>query len=636
MLTEGLYEQVISLRLQRLLDTIDTTHRVEDVLNDGDSHSVLAQYMNEVLTRALSSSTGEDRISQQIEICNQIIRLLANQQPQTAALSDLIETQGKRLLEIISHTPVIQPKLSPRPETPLSMSCLLTGTRIDPSLVSQLKREMLTADRVDILCSFIKWSGIRILEDELRSFTAKPECQLRIITTSYMGATDLKAVEFFRQLPNTELKLSYDTRRTRLHAKAYMFHRKTGFGTAYIGSANLSNAALTDGLEWNIKVSQYEAAHLWEKVGATFDTYWNDVEFTLYGAEQTERLRTALARERLGADDPTFYQFDFYPYPYQQEILDKLAAERALHQRSKNLVVAATGTGKTVVAAFDYKRCRQQWLREDKTARLLFIAHREEILKQSLACFRTVLRDQNFGDLLVGTYEPASTNHLFMSIQSFNARRLWESISPSHYDYVVIDEFHHAEALSYRRLIDFILPKEMLGLTATPERGDGRSILHYFDNHISAEIRLPTAINRKLLCPFQYFGVTDSVDLTSLTWQRGGYQIAELDRQYTGNDNRADLVVRSVREKLLDTRQARGLGFCVSIQHAEYMAAFFQQAGIPASALSANSPQDERWTVQRRLREREINFIFVVDLYNEGVDIPEVDTVLFLSDLLRV
>lgn len=630
MLNTGLYERVVDRKLRGLLESLDSELVVQEVLDGGDSHSVLTQYMGEVLARALAGASGEDRVGQQIALCNRVIALLAEHNPVAVEEGEHIDAAGRRLLEVINGLPLTPPRPSARPETPLSVSCLLTGTRIDPSLVSQLKREILTADRVDILCSFIKWSGVRILEEELHRFTDRPGSQLRVITTSYMGATDLKAVEFLRALPNTRLKLSYDTRRTRLHAKAYLFYRQTGFGTAYVGSANLSNAALTDGLEWNVKVSQYESAHLWEKVHATFDTYWNDSEFTPYEAEQTERLRTALALERAGGGGDGFYQFDLYPYPFQQEILDKLDAERVLHQRSRNLVVAATGTGKTVVAAFDYKRCRQQWLRDGRPARLLFVAHREEILKQSLACFRAVLRDQNFGDLLVGTHEPASTDHLFVSIQSFNARKLWEDVPPHHYDYVVVDEFHHAEASSYQRLLGHLQPRQLLGLTATPERSDGGDVRRFFDDHVSAEIRLPTAINRKLLCPFQYFAITDSVNLAGLTWQRGGYQAAELDRQYTGNDERAELVVRSVHEKLLDVRQARGLGFCVSIQHAEYMAAFFRRAGVPAAALSANSTTDERGTVQRRLREREINFIFVVDLYNEGVDIPEVDTVLFL------
>jgi superfamily II DNA or RNA helicase len=634
LLLQGLYEQVIDRCLRKQLDALDAHAVVEsDHLDDGDSHSVLARHLSVVLSRALDGIHGADRLAKQIDVCNKIIGLLAENHADIVSFEQLLSEEGKRLLAILKWTPPVQNKSHGRPDTPLSVSCLLTGTRIDPSLISQLRRELLTADHVSILCSFIKWSGIRILEDELRAFTSKPGSALRIITTSYMGATDLKAVEFLRELPNTDLKLSYDTRRTRLHAKAYIFHRNTGFGTAYIGSANLSNAALTDGLEWNVKVSEYESSHLWDKVCATFDTYWNDAEFTPYTAADRERLSFALSAERAGATEDGFaYQFDIRPYPYQQEILDKLEAERAFHKRFKNLVVAATGTGKTVIAAFDYKRFRHTATVTEghNTARLLFVAHREEILQQSLACFRAVLRDQNFGDLLVGAHQPDNTEQLFVSIQSYNAQRLWEQIPGNYYDFVVIDEFHHAEALSYQRLIDHIQPRLLLGLTATPERGDGQDILHHFDGHVSAEIRLPTAINRKLLCPFQYFGITDTVDLNRLTWQRGGYHEQELDRQYTGNDARANLVVRSVRAKLLDVHKARGLGFCVSVAHAQYMAEYFCRAGIPAVALSAQTPREQRQNVQGKLIRREINFIFVVDLYNEGVDIPEIDTVLFL------
>ena len=258
------------------------------------------------------------------------------------------------------------------------------------------------------------------------------------------------------------------------------------------------------------------------------------------------------------------------------------------------------------------------------------MAHREEILKQSRRCFQTVLRNYNFGDLLVGQHEPSGLDHLFVSIQSFNSRQLWNALPPDHYDFVVVDEFHHAAAPSYRRLLEWVKPRVLLGLTATPERHDELDILRHFDNHIAAEIRLPDAINRKLLSPFQYFGVTDSVDYRDLRWQRGGYLIEDLDRILTGNDIRARLVIEKVREILLDVRRARGLGFCVSIQHAEYMARVFNNSGIAAAALSSNSPNELRNTVQQKLVERAVNFIFVVDLYNEGVDIPEVDTLLLL------
>jgi superfamily II DNA or RNA helicase len=586
-------------------------------LDAGDSHDYFAQYLASHIRKAFKSLPLNERLENQVELANKILVLLANS---SSASFDQQQFRVLRaeLLVGLSLAPI------QRADTPLSTTCLMTGTRQDPSLVSQLRKEIATADAVDILCSFIKWSGVRILENSLTQLTAdKP---MRVITTSYMGATDLKAVEFLFALSNTGLRISYDTQRTRLHAKAYIIHRSTGFGVAYIGSSNLSQAALTDGLEWNVKISQHESPHLWAKVCATFETYWNDSEFVLYTEGSKDRLRQALQNERSAAEGDTILSFfDVKPYPFQGEILDKLDAERKLHNRFRNLVVAATGTGKTVIAAFDYARFKRE--QEGRPARLLFVAHREEILKQSLATFQTVLRDHNFGDLLVGGSEPEKLDHLFVSIQSFNARELWKRIPPEFFDYVCIDEFHRAAAPSYQRLLEFVRPKILLGLTATPERMDELDVVSFFDDHIAAEIRLPDAINRKLLSPFQYFGITDSVDFSQIRWQRGGYDVQQLENLVTGNDARAHLVIKKIREILLKISDARGLGFCVSIKHAEYMASTFNSAGIPAVALSANSPRDLRQSVQQKLVNREINFIFVVDLYNEGVDIPEIDTI---------
>ena len=630
MLNPGLYEQLIDNRLNELLSQMDLEGVVRENLDSGESFRVLSQHMTALIAHALASVPAQDKLAQQIHLCNQIIALLSNDRMNSISIGSQIYEPANQLIEIMKPKALGDYSQSTRPETPLSNSCILTATRNDPSLASQLKAEMLTSDSVDILCSFIKWSGIRILEDEITMFTARPNAKLRVITTSYMGATDLKAIEFLRALPNTSVKVSYDTRRTRLHAKAYLFHRDTGFGTAYVGSANLSSAAITDGLEWNVKVSQFEAAHLWDKVSGTFETYWNDSEFADYGADDMPRLAAALKNEQSLPELGPHFQFDLRPYSYQQEILEKLEAERVFRNRHRNLVVAATGTGKTVIAAFDYKKFRAKCELQGKPAKLLFIAHREEILRQSIACFRAVLRDQNFGELMVGNHRPESIDHLFLSIQSYNSRDFTNKIDSEFYDYVVVDEFHHAEAPSYDRLLGHLQPQELLGLTATPERGDGRDVTRFFGGHISAELRLATAINQKLLCPFQYFAVTDSVDLQSLSWQRGGYKVAELSAAYTANHTRADLIVSSVTDKLLDVHRSRGLGFCVNIAHAEYMAAFFTSHGIPAESLTSESPTDVRESVQKRLNRREINFIFTVDLYNEGVDIPEIDTVLFL------
>jgi len=629
-LPHGLYEEILTTLRRRQLDgtAVQVGRRA---LDSGESYAALADYLRHVIANVFDGLDAQDKLGQQIELCHRIIKLLHDLHPEIVEIASAVTRPGELLLSIVNGDHATERLAQPRPDTPLAFGCLLTGTRLDPSLVSQIKKEIRTADRVDILCSFIKWSGLRIIEDDLAALLAHPGTQLRVITTSYMGATDLRAIERLAALPNTQVRVSYDTHRTRLHAKAYTFHRMTGFGSAYVGSANLSQAAMTDGLEWTVKISQHETPHVWQKIAATFDTYWNDAEFVRYGDEDRSRLQAALKQERTGATGgESRYVFDLRPFGFQAEILERLSAERNVQRRNRHLIVAATGTGKTMITAFDYRTwCTETSPANRRRPRLLFVAHREEILRQSLYAYRAVLRDHNFGDLLVGGRQPAQLDHLFVSIQSYNSRAL-NSVAPDHYDYVVVDEFHHAAAASYEELLRHVRPKVLLGLTATPERTDNLDILRHFGGHISAEIRLPDAINRKLLSAFQYFGITDAVDLSDVRWQRGGYDVGELDRKLTGNDIRARLVIDKVRARLLDPRLARGLGFCVSIAHANYMAELFRRAGIPAEALSADSPPEQRRTVQDRLVRREINFIFAVDLYNEGIDIPEVDTVLFL------
>lgn len=631
----GIYEQVINNDLAVAIADEPGLRSFTRVIDKAEAPKVLSSYLASVLEKELSSDSFEENLDGQVRLVNTILHAIG-QTTGEATIEDLfVVDRAEQLLALVDKKNTIysidEKAGVSRPETSIAQSSLFTGAVHEPSMVTELKKEIASSDRIDMLVSFIKWSGLRLLIDELTDFTHRGG-HLRVITTSYMGATDVKAVEWLSQLANTEIKVSYDTKRTRLHAKTYVFYRETGFSTAYIGSSNLSNAAISSGLEWNVKVTAQDLPDTMRKIDATFESYWNSSEFEKCDSAGIDRLNIALRAERSRSTKTSPLLFDIAPYPFQQEILDKLMAERAIRHSFKNLVVAATGTGKTVVSAFDYKRFCQANI--GKPNRLLFVAHREEILKQSIACFQGVLKDQNFGDLFVGNFRPNSLDHLFVSIQTFQSQGLDERTSPDYYDFIIVDEFHHAAAPTYQRLLEYYTPKVLIGLTATPERMDGKSILPYFDDRIAAEVRLPEAIDRKLLCPFQYFGVTDTVDLSEVKWARSGYDRAELSRIYTYDrivaERRADMIVRSISKYITDIDDVKGLGFCVSVEHAKFMAEHFNIWGIPSISLTADSADDERDTAKRRLLSGEVKFIFVVDIYNEGVDIPEVNTVLFL------
>lgn len=638
MLHPGLYEQIINNALTSELSGIPDARKSIAPIDKAEAAKVLAQYLADVVQKGMENvlDNGGD-LSAQIELANQIVALIQNTTQEADFASLGVDQRAEQLLALLREQ---DPQLAAgktaadlsRPETSIAQSSLFTGAIHEPQMYTELKKEILSADRIDMLVSFIKWSGLRLLIDELREFTQNGG-ELRIITTSYMGATDVKAIEELRALPNTRIKVSYDTKRTRLHAKTYVFYRDTGFSTAYVGSSNLSNAAISSGLKWNVKVTRKDLPETINKIAATFESYWNSNEFEYYSEDQKERLARALKAEKyFDANNTALYTMDITPYSYQQEILDRLEAERTVRGYTRNLVVAATGTGKTVISALDYKRFRKQ--NPGTPCHLLFVAHREEILRQSLYTFRAVLKDANFGELFVGNYRPETIDYLFLSIQTFNSQDFTSKTSPDFYDYIIVDEFHHAAAPTYQKLLSYYQPKILLGLTATPERMDGKSILPYFNYRIAAEIRLPEAIDRKLLCPFQYFGVTDTVDLNTLKWSAGGYDKGELSALYTFSgavaNRRADLVVSSLLKYVTDIDEVKGLGFCVTVDHAQFMSRYFNDHGIPSIFLTGKSSDEERNSAKDRLVGGDIRFIFVVDIYNEGVDIPEVNTVLFL------
>ncbi|NAZ80245.1 DUF3427 domain-containing protein [Kineococcus sp. R8] len=621
-LVEGLHEVLIAEDLAAALASAQDWTTVVSSVDDADAPHVLARHVSALVQRSLEATT--DR-SERLALVRGVLDALG--ESRAMPMADTADAP-RQLLSAHRARALAQPATT-RPATPLSEAALLTNSSADPSLAAELRAELASADRVDLLCAFVKWSGMQLLERALTDLRDRG-VPFRVITTTYMGATERRAVDALVNDFGADVKVIYETTRTRLHGKAWVVHRETGFSTAYVGSSNLSRSALLDGLEWNVRLSAVANPALLAKFDATFASYWASSSFETYvPARDGERLDAALADAggQRGPGTPVDLSgLEVTPRPHQQEMLEQLAGERQLHDRHRNLVVAATGTGKTVLAAFDYRQLREQHGRD---LTLLFVAHRRELLEQARRTYREVLGDGAFGELLVGGERPRRGTHVFASVQSLSADVV-EALDPHRYDVVVLDECHHASASSYQRILGRLQPIELLGLTATPERADGQDVLAVFGGRTAAELRLWDALADDLLVPFHYFAVDDGTDLRDLTWRRGGYAVEGLTNLYTGDDARARLVLRELRRRVSDVRTMRAIGFCVSVEHARYMARVFRDAGIDALAVSGSSTPEERAAALRRLRDGEVRIVFAVDLYNEGVDVPQVDTVLFL------
>ncbi|MGW7197372.1 DUF3427 domain-containing protein [Streptomyces chryseus] len=622
----GVYEELITHRMQGQIDELEAAgwKAIDAQVSEESSPHVLARHVSKAIQRVLRQLPPD----KQVAAANQIMSSLAASQG--AALSDEHIADGPR--QLLSLAEQKAPGVyALRPLTPLSETALITNSPGELSLGTELRAELATADRIDLLCAFVKWYGLRVLEDSLQAAKERG-VPLRVITTTYMGATDRHALDRLVRDFGAEVKINYEIRSTRLHAKAWLFRRSSRFDTAYVGSSNLSKAALLDGLEWNVRLSSVATPAVLRKFEATFDAYWSESAFEPYDPDHdAARLDDALAQAggTRAPDDHkiSLSSLEMQPFAHQRDMLERLRVEREIHGWDKNLLVAATGTGKTVMAALDYRSLIRTY---GKDLRLLFIAHRKEILKQSQRTYRAVLDDASFGELLYSGELPLGWKHVFASVQSLTDQRL-EQLARDHFDVIVIDEFHHATARTYRRVIEHFKPKQLLGLTATPERMDGENVQdEYFDGRIAAEMRLWEALENDLLCPFHYFGIPDGTNLTTLTWQRGAYDRAELEHALADNRERARLVVKAVQSKVSNPGTMRALGFCVTKAHAHFMADFFRQAGFQAKSLDSESSEGERETALEELRAGKLQAIFSVDLFNEGLDIPDVDTILLL------
>lgn len=629
----GLYEHLKSASL--MSRAIPEGAQWQEEILEKDDYNIpelLTQFFATQLAPALESlKTPAD----QVELVNRMMELL----PQDAEKQNdsLLTDDDSNVIQMRELT--LTDAKTTRPDIPLSDVALMTNTSKDLNLNTEIQKELESADRVDLLCSFLKMSGVNSLSEQLKAIKNRG-IPFRIITTTYMGATDRKAIDRLVEKYGAEVKISYQGDSTRLHAKAWLFHRNTGMSTGYVGSSNLSSAALTDGLEWNVRISNPITPGLIRQFEGLFESYWKSGDFTLYTASDKEKqeLDTVLAKADITGRKSKGLEYDIdsslldvHPFPHQARMLEEMQNARS-KGRHRNLAVAATGTGKTVFSALDYRRLCEQ---SGKKLKLLFIAHRKEILDQARRTFGDVMLKGNFGELLTGGKKPEYNEAVFATIQTLSGAAL-ENYAPDYFDVIIMDECHHIEAASWDKVFNYFKPRDFIGLTATPEREDGVNIADkYFGGYVATSIRLWDALEDNLLVPFQYFGIADGTDLRHINIRGGRYDENDLAKRYTDHEDakrRLRIIVKELREKVDNPLRMKALGFCVNVKHAKYMAQKFNEVGIPADFLVGDDISKRRDEVMKKFMsdDHELAVIFTVDLFNEGVDIPNIDTLLML------
>lgn len=637
----GLYESVVDRDLSALVSQFAADRAVLSSIDDADLPHVLAQHVAKVFERRLRDTKKENRL----KLASSVLSALESNSGFSSDDSNsyLVLTDDKpraQYLAEVKETPLAKEII--RPSTSLNEAALMTNAEHDVSLQAELSKEFASADRVDAIIAFVKWTGLTTLDHQFRQLRARG-VPIRIITTTYTGATDRKALDHLVKEYGVQVKVNYKTTSTRLHAKAWMIYRKTGFHTAFVGSSNLSHSAIVDGLEWNVRIARTSTPAVFDKLESTFESYWNSPSFESYDPKSNaEKFDLQILEARGGKErgrGPDFTVLDIRPYAYQQAMLEALEASRNQGYH-RNLLVAATGTGKTVIAAFDYKKLRDRFESElGRPPRTLFIAHRDLILHQTHQIFCDVNKIPNLGFVRDSTTPVGAVttkiladheNLILTTIQSLKQKNL-RSLDRNLFDIVIIDEFHHAHAPSYRAVIDYFNYRELLGLTATPERGDGTSVAHeFFDGRIASEMRLWDALEEELLCPFHYFVTADGTDLSQVKMRAGDYHAQHLSNVLTGNDARSTIILQAIKDKILEPQQMRALCFCVDIAHAQYMSHVFNKAKIKATYVTSRGSGKSRKQALKELKSGKLQIICAVDIFNEGVDIPQVDTILML------
>lgn len=498
-------------------------------------------------------------------------------------------------------------------------NCILGGD--GDFLVYKLREAFKKAKKVDIIVAFLMESGVKLLKKDIEE-AVKNNCQIRILTGNYLGITQPQALYLMKEILGDSANMAFYKEKNRsFHPKAYIFHYEGGDGEIFVGSSNISNSALTKGIEWNYRLEKSQNEDDFNYFSDSFEDLFLN-ESIMLNDEELRRYSKNYKKPKIHniySDEEEKVIDVFSPRGAQIEALYELNKLRK-DGYEKGIVVAATGIGKTYLSAFDSKGFNK----------ILFVAHRDEILKQAYDSYKNVRGDKSMGFFMSGAKE-CNKDIIFASVQTLGKEDYLneEYFKNDYFDYIVIDEFHHSVSNNYQRIINYFKPKFLLGITATPERMDNQDVFAVCDYNVAYEIRLPEAINRGDLCPFRYYGVFDeTVDYTKIPQYKGKYKGEELEKALM-LDKRANLILKHYSK----FNSLRALGFCSSKNHAEYMAKYFNDNGVKACAVYSDSNIEnslDRKEAIEKLTKGELNIVFSVDMFNEGVDIKSIDMVIFL------
>jgi len=504
-----------------------------------------------------------------------------------------------------------------KPDKIMQQSIILNLPQ-SPRMVDILRYGLTNSNKVVLCVSFLRFSGLNLLTKELNTFLER-QGKIQLLTSTYLNITQPEALEALMRFEEIDLRIQNGD--LGFHTKFYLFNNSDNRPYCWIGSSNLTKGGIAANIEWNLK---HTDPRIIQECQSSFYKLWTREDVFPLDRKVLEKYREQYKKSKENSN--FIYHFNrsevYKPNPAQLEALKGLRSIRDKGYK-KAVVIAATGLGKTFLAAFDSRAIDAK--------NVLFIAHREELLNQAEATYKKVFGREIITGILAGRRHPEEANFVFATIQSLSQVKNRELIERT-YDYVVIDEFHHAAASSYQKILNTVQPKFLLGLTATPERQDGHDVLKVCEYNIAYEVRLPEAINRSWLIPFHYFGIADElVDYKNINWRSGKFDPKELENALILED-RVDEILKHALEKGFDGNKRATIGFCAGVRHAKFMADKFNQKGYISAAVTGKIKPEERQKIYARFIDPNdpLEWLFVADVLNEGIDIPEINSILFL------